>query len=234
MSVTKIPFESSILVVGYGGEGKTTLIERIIRDNATRFKYIICFSPTVELGGKDYQCLGGFTSPNCSADHVEKFFANQRQLAKMYNNGELKEPPEALFIFDDILDSSFNSYGKDKKFWSGKMSVQRHEYLSLIFSVQTLNDVISPKMLSQFKKFFIFNSGVDPDKIRRSLPPMLVSGRAMTSSQFKTMFAKTFNEKYVALYYDKDKRDYNRKIKVKEADPFIIQYCIEDTSQSFL
>lgn len=232
MTSTSIPFSSKILILGYSDEGKTTLIERIIHDNCKRFQYIVCFSPTVALQGKDYRCLGGFATSNCSRENAEVFFNNQRQLAKKYNIGELKSPPHALFIFDDMLNSGINTYGKDKSFWAGCISVAKHEYLSLIFSVQSLNSIISPPALSQIKKLFIFNSGTDPMVIKKTLPPMLVNGCAMTPAQFKNLFARTFKEKYVALVYDKDKRVYNKTLKVKMAEPFIIKYSIEDTSAS--
>lgn len=232
MASTRIPFESKILILGYSGEGKTTLIERIIYDNSKHFKYIVCFSPTVKLMGKDYKCLGGFATDNCSRENAELFFNNQRELATKYNNGELKEPPHALFIFDDMLNSGINTYGKDKSFWAGKISVARHEYLSLIFSVQSLNSIISPPMLSQIKKMFIFYNGTDPMLIKKNLPPMLVNGRDMTPTQFKNLFARTFNEKYKALVYDKDKRVYNAVIKAKEAPPFIIKYSLTEEAHS--
>lgn len=227
---SEIGVQSKIIIAGKSGMGKTTLIERIIFDNYRKFKYIAVFCPSKRFQTKDYECITNarFIQEDASAVNIAKYIHFQEHLARKFNRGELRDPPHALFILDDILDSSLRLYGKDKAQFVGLLSDCRHAYISIIFSVQTLHASIPPPIRDQVNALFLFYTGLDGKILKQIVnAPVKIGSRLMTVKDYELQVAELEGFPHTCIVYNSARRVYNKKLKITPAPPFRIEWNIE-------
>ena len=240
--LVKLP--AKVIIAGKPGQGKTTLVTRLIYDNFRKFKYIVAFCPSLRFQTRDYECL---TNPklrveDASAVNVKKYIDFQEHLARKYNRKEIRDPPHALFIFDDILDSNLKLMGKDKQQFVGMLSTCRHCYASSVFILQTLHNAIPPGIRDQVDLMYLFHVGVDGKVLKNMINTNIkIGNKTMTAHDYENQVADLEAYLHHCLIYrnatDKVKGVYNKKFKCTPAPPFKIEYVIEgldsDSDESF-
>lgn len=233
-TLTDIDTQSKIIIAGKPGMGKTTLITRIIYENYRKFKYIVVFCPSKRLGTKDYECIGNsnLVQADASAANIKRFMDYQETLAKKYNRGDLEEPPDALFILDDILDSALKLYGKDKQQFVGLLADSRHLHISIVFIVQTLHGTIPPAIRDQVNYLYVFYTGVDGKVLKQivNAPVRRADGKVMNAGDYETQVSELADKPHTCLVYvsTKQKQLANKPLKVTPAPPFKIEWEIQD------
>jgi hypothetical protein len=217
-----------ILILGQSQSGKTTLIERLIRNNHHKFNVIWAFCGTVAVS-RNYLWNEPFIiqldapvqlGEDSHITQIKKIVRLQQVVAeKCREKGE--DIPPMLLVFDDCLSMNFYT---DSIFWGGWMSSLRHYAISVIFSVQTLHEVIPPSVRSQMDKVFLFPSRADPQVVMQTIPPLHYKGGTYTGRAAYDIISNLLAVKYQCLLFDSLNGVHGHVFTADPAKPFVMSY----------
>jgi len=226
MNKINIIAKDKILIIGKSGVGKTTLVKRIIKDNIDLYTYCVVFNAAPDATS-NYGCNNPFVVKTLNTDVVKRFIKSQKYYTRLYNKKILKEPPKALFVFEDVSDSALTFRGKEKDYWVGLLSTVRHAHTTFIFVLHSIAGTLAPAMKSQATKVFLFRNNSDGGALVKVLPSM-DNGRGgiMRGPQFKRSLRDRLRKKHTVLLFSE--RFHNGKLlHIKNVgDGFKLQYLI--------
>lgn len=217
-----------ILVLGQSQCGKTTLIERLVHENYSKFDVIWAFCGTVAVSS-NYLWNEPFLiqldaktqlGEDTHLMQIKKIIRLQQMVAEKYHQARQKKPT-MLLIFDDCL--SMNFYN-DGSFWGEWMSSLRHYAITLLFSVQTLHQTIGPNVRSQMDKVYIYRNRSSPELMMQTIPCLRWQGKTLTGKAAYDIISEQVAEPYFCMFFDNLAGHQGSRYKAVPTKPFTISY----------
>jgi hypothetical protein len=226
LNPVSISVGDKILVLGASQSGKSTLIERLIRDNQHKFDVIWAFCGTLKVSS-NYKWNEPFLidlsipeqlGEDTHITQIKKIIRLQQFVAEKFSEGQA---PKMLLIFDDCLNVNFY---KDAFFWGAWMSSLRHYAITVIYSVQTLHETIGPNIRGQMDKVYMFANQCKAELVMSTVPGFRHDNHIHTGRKAFDLISEILAEPYQCVFFDNRQRVLGHTFKAKPALPFVLSY----------